>query len=253
MDIYLAVSPQELRETGRFSVTAAHAAYRIGGSCLLRQELPPNIRGGILSLSDREAPAITDPERLAVQILQECSRRSFSGITADFEQPPTTDRIALLKALVRRAGKRLRLFAPESCAVDGVSVLVNTAVSGGSLAEHLQEAVRRYPSAALDLQRLMMDFTLPSPSGEGRPLTTEDLAALQKEYAPAVFFSPELCARYFTYRKGGQVHFVLYDDAETLREKMRLAKPCGYRAAMIMYPEVKDIAEKLFPARKTRS
>lgn len=251
MEVYLAATPQELREVRRLSVGVAHVAYRIGRSCLLRQELPLNVRGGLLSLSDRDAPAITDPERLAVQILRECSQRNYSGITADFEQPPSTDRITLLRALLRRGGKGLRLFVPESCAVEGASVLINTAVSGGSLAEHLQESIRRFPGASLDLQRLMMDFTLPSPSGEGTPLSADELAALRQNHGPAVFFSPELCARYFTYRENGQVHFVLFDNAGTMRQKMNLAASLGYRASLVMYPEIRDIAEQLFPAGKT--
>ena len=192
------------------------------------------------------------PERLAAQILRECSQRGFRGVAADFERPPSTDRIALLRALVRRCGKHLQVFVPESCAVEGASVLINTAVSGGSLAERLQEAIQRHPGASLDLQRLMMDFTLPSPSGEGKPLTAEELAELRRRHGPSVFFSPELCARYFTYREGRQVHFVLFDDAGTLQQKMRMAESLGYRAALMMYPEVRDIAEQLFPAAKSR-
>ena len=63
-----------------------------------------------------------------------------------------------------------------------------------------------------------------------------------------MFFSPELCARYFTYMQGGQAHFVLYDDAETMQQKMKLAKTMGYRAALVMYPEVSDLMGQLFPS-----
>ena len=252
MEICLAATPQEYRETRRFPAIPAHVAYRIGPDGLLRQYLPPGLRGGLLSLSDREAPTVKAPERLAEQILRECGQRGFRGIAADFERPPSTDRIALLRALVRRCGKHLQVFVPESCAVEGASVLINTAVSGGSLAERLQEAIQRHPGASLDLQRLMMDFTLPSPSGEGKPLTAEELAELRRRHGPSVFFSPELCARYFTYREGRQVHFVLFDDAGTLQQKMRMAESLGYRTALMMYPEVRDIAEQLFPAAKSR-
>ena len=37
-----------------------------------------------------------------------------------------------------------------------------------------------------------------------------------------------------------------YDDAETLRQKMRIAEPMGYRMALVMYPEVKDLLTPLF-------
>lgn len=251
VQVYLAVTPKEAQEVCRCVRRLAHVAYRIGNNALLRQDLPANTRGGLLSLSDREAPAIADPERLAAAILRECSQRNYIGIVADFEQPPSTDRIALLRAVVRRGGRNLQVLVPEACAISGATVLVNTAVSGGSLTERLQEAIRRHPNAALDLQRLMMDFTLPAPSGQGKPLSLDELAAMRKQLGPSVFFSPELCARYFTYMRSGQAHFVLYDDAETMQQKMRLAESMGYRMALMMYPEVRDLIGQLFPAEKS--
>ena len=141
----------------------------------------------------------------------------------------------------------VRKFPVDYYPIDYPFFGINTAVSGGSLAQRLKEAIERYPGAALDLQRLMMDFTLPAPSGEGKPLTASELSALKQRLAPSVFFSPELCARYFTYMQNGQVHFVLYDDAETLHRKMTLAEGLGYHTALMMYPEVIDLMEQLFP------
>lgn len=248
MQVYLAVTPKEEQEVCRRVRRLAHVAYRIGKGALLRQDLAANVRGGLLSLSDREAPFIPNPEQLAAAILRECAQRGYSGVVADFELPPTTDRIALLRALAKRCGKNFQLLVPEGCSVTGATVLINTAVSGGNLTQHLQEAIQRYPNAALDLQRLMMDFTLPAPSGEGKPLSLDELTALRNRLAPSVFFSPELCARYFTYMQGGQAHFVLYDDAETMQQKMKLAKAMGYRTALVMYPEVRDLISQLFPS-----
>ena len=251
MQVFLAVSPGELRTLPRPLPPLAHAAYRIGaGSVLLRQDLSSGVRGGLLMLSDREAPAVHQPDRLAAALLRECGQRNFCGIAADFEQPPTTDRIQLLRAVLRRGGKHFRLLVPESCAVESASVLINTAVSGGRLNERLQEAIRKHPGASLDLQRLMMDFPLPCPSGEGTPLSADQLWELRRQHGPAVFFSPELCARYFTYRKDGAVHFVLFDDAETMRRKLRLAESMGYRTALVMYPEVRDLMPQLFSGGK---
>ena len=248
MQLYLAVTPKEEHEVCRRVRRLAHVAYRIGKGTLLRQELSANVRGGLLSLSDQDAPFIPSPEQLAASILRECTQRSYSGVVADFELTPTTDRIALLRALVKRCGKSFQLLVPEGCSVPGATVLINTAVSGGNINQYLLEASQRYPNAALDLQRLMMDFTLPSPSGEGKPLSLDELNALRKRLGPSVFFSPELCARYFTYMQDGQAHFVLYDDAETMQQKMKLANAMGYRAALVMYPEVKDLLGQLFPS-----
>ena len=127
-------------------------------------------------------------------------------------------------------------------------MLLNSAVSGGDLGQYLREGKQRWRQAALDLQRLRMDFPLPCPSGQGTPLSAEALAALLRE-EPAVFFSQALCARYFTYRKGGETRFVLFDDAETLRRKLRIARESGIPDALCVYPEVQDLLPRLFPGK----
>ena len=99
---------------------------------------------------------------------------------------------------------------------------------------------------ALDVQRLRMDFRLPARSGEGEPLTGEALEELMGRESPAVFFSQDLCARYFTYTRNGEAHFVLFDDADTLNQKLRLGAGMGFSAAFFMWPEVRDIAPRLF-------
>ena len=72
------------------------------------------------------------------------------------------------------------------------------------------------------------------------------LDALLKERQPAVFFSKDLFARYFTYTKDGEAHFILFDDADTLRQKLRLGRQLGVAAAFFLWPEVCDIADSLF-------
>ena len=64
--------------------------------------------------------------------------------------------------------------------------------------------------------------------------------------APAVFFSPGLCARYFTYCRNCETHFVLFDDAGTLAQKVKVGSSLGFSAAFFMWPEVRDIAGELF-------
>jgi hypothetical protein len=91
-----------------------------------------------------------------------------------------------------------------------------------------------------------MDFPLPCPDGSGQPLDRAAFAALRRRHPSPVFFSPELCARYFTYSDGESAHFVLFDDARTLRRKLRLAREAGIDDAFFMYPEVADLAQELF-------
>ena len=92
MRLYLTVRPEDVREAAPYRRELAHAAYHIGEeSALLRRNLLVQTSGGLLVLSDRDAPPVEDPEGLAGALLRECGRRSYSGIVLDFEMPPRRD------------------------------------------------------------------------------------------------------------------------------------------------------------------
>ena len=254
LQTYLSVTPEELRDAaGKYAGSFAHVAYRIGpGSTLLRRSMLLQTRGGLLSVSDRDAPPIDDPQALSAAVLRECGRRAFTGVLLDFEERPRRDRLAFVTRLDRAlSAARRALFLPEryaQAAPSGVPLLC-TAISGGSFSQYLQEAAARQGGAArlaLDVQRLRMDFPLPAPSGEGEPLTEEAFRRLTERERPAVFFSQDLCARYFTYTRDGHTHFVLFDDADTLAQKLRMGGAMGFSAAFLMWPEVRDVAPRLF-------
>ena len=99
---------------------------------------------------------------------------------------------------------------------------------------------------ALAVERAAEDFFLPSPTGQGMPLTREELQERLEERAPSVFFSSELCAHYFTYmsRQNG-AHFVLFDDAGSIRKKLQTARSLGITSAVLAYPQVDDLLEEI--------
>ena len=253
MQIYLAATPEASQEAQNHCRNLAHVAYRVGsGSSLLRRSLLLQTKGGLLSVSDHDAPFIDSPESLRDAVLRECGRRNYTGILLDFEEAPRRDRTAFVSVLAPAlSAARRALYLPEAyaSAAPGATVLLCTAVSGGTFSQYLQDAAARSGGAgnlAPDIQRLRMDFRLPARTGEGTPLTGEALAALMERESPAVFFSQDLCARYFTYTRDGEAHFVLFDDADTLNQKLRLGAGMGFAAAFFMWPEVQDIAPKLF-------
>lgn len=243
--LYLAVSPREAQDAARYPCRLAYAAYRMGPeSGLLRQSLPLSTQGGLLLLSDREAPPLPDPEALAAALERECLRRGFLGAVLDFEAAPREDLRSLARSLGERfPRRRWPLYLPEPYAAPGGTVLLNSAVSGGDLGQYLREGKQRWRQAALDLQRLRMDFPLPCPTGEGIPLTDEQLAALQT--GRQIFFSRELGARYFTYRRGGETRFVLLDDGDTLHRKIALGERLGIHRGLLTLPECADILRNL--------
>ena len=253
MQLYLAVTPDDLQNAKVYTPYLAHVAYRIGAdSHLLRAALPGQLRGGMAVLSDRDAPAASWDCAID-ELTQECVQRNYAGVILDFEGNAPHDSLvrSLDDALYRI---RRRLFVPESYAahVAHAAVLINTALSGGTLRERLSQAVTQYGASrlVLDLQRLTMDFPLPCPSGEGKPLSLTELHQLRQ--GRSVFFSEELCARYFTYRRGGATRFVLFDDGDTLRRKMQLGESLGIGEGLLMYPEVADILDYLY-AKKSDS
>ena len=257
MEIYLSVTAEDYPRAAAFGQRFAFVAYRIGTeSALLRQALPllPAPRRGIpvrrnlLSLSDRDCPPVEDPEALCGGVLRECGRRGYAGAVLDFETAPREDLSALAACLDRRLPETgRRLYVPEeyAAAAPGAVELLCTAVSGGSFEEHLREAAEQRGGdlLALDAQRLRMDFRLPAPSGEGEPL--DEAAFRELAEGKSVFFSPDLCSRYFTFSQGNEAHFVLYDDADTLNRKLDLGQRYGVRAAFLQWPEIADLAGDL--------
>lgn len=251
MQLYLSVTPQQIRPAAAYCRNFAHVAYRISTeSTLLQSNLLIQTRGGILSLSDLEAPPITAPDRLASAVVRECYRRGYAGVLADFECAPTQDRRQFLSLLVEMLRKNQRaLYVPQNYRTLGAITLLTTAISGGNFQTYLEENARQGP-VALDLQRLRMDFPLPAPSGEGVPLSADAFSAMAQ--GQSIFYSPALCARYFTCSRGGEHHFVLFDDADTLRQKIQSGNKLGIRTAFLMYPETADLLPALFGSSRPR-
>lgn len=256
MQTYLAVTPDILETALRHTNRVAHVAYRIDNNgALFCCELSPQVKGGMMVLCDGEDCAIEDVTALCREVWRECAMRGFGAVVADFEQPFSEQRCVFLNQLcgvLRRNGRRL--YVPEiyGCEVKGAMVLVCTAISGGTLRERLEEARGRFGDRlALDLQRVRMEFPLPCPTGEGCAITKETLCEFLEEN-PAVFFSEDLCAKYFVRICGCEPRFVMFDDAQTLRSKLRLSQGMGISTAFVMYPEVEDILGELWSQKSTQ-
>ena len=69
------------------------------------------------------------------------------------------------------------------------------------------------------------------------------LLSLRQKHHSSVYFSRELMANYFTYSAERGTHFVLFDDEETLRQKVSLAQRLGIPSAFVMYPEIADLLQ----------
>ena len=104
--------------------------------------------------------------------------------------------------------------------------LTDCAVSGGTLKTFLESALELSAGKlCLRLCPTAMEFSLPCRSGVGLPIAQPRLQQLQST-CPR-HFSPALVMEYLTFQENGQVHLVLFDTEETLRNKQRLAEQLG--------------------------
>lgn len=256
MQIYLAVTPDRLRQALSYTDRPAHVAYRVGDDGhLTRHSLLAATRGGLMVLGDGEHSAVRDASILCQEVWRECGNRGYTGVAADFEGPVSDARTAFLCRLGEvLARNRRQLYVPEPYGhlVPPARVLISTALSGGTFRQRVEEAAAAYglERVAFDLQRLRMDFPLPCPSGEGRPLTGAELEAMLAERSPSVFYSGDLCAKYFTYTEGREGHFVLFDDGDTLLRKIRMGREMGITFGLLQFPEVEDILPQLFQRQR---
>lgn len=245
----LVAAPRESASLPSFRHTFAHLAYTADGGELLRSEaFDTGTRGGILGFFCR-AEELPCSDGFCRALLQECRARGYEGVLADVSGLRTSKSSSALERLAEALLREgMRLYVPLPHAVSGAHILVCSALSGGTLEEHLAECAARFGAAklALDCQRLLMDFTLPCRRGEGRPLTIKECEHLRIRVGSPVFFSRELCCNYFSYCAEGKAHFVAFDTAETLRRKMALAEHLGISTAFFTYPEVCDLLGELF-------
>ena len=69
---------------------------------------------------------------------------------------------------------------------------------------------------------------------------------MMAEKQPSVFYSADLCARYFTCIREGDSHFVLFDDAGTITRKIQAGQALGIPTGFLLYPETEDLLPQLF-------
>ena len=249
--LILTTPPDRLAQARQTGLTLGHAAYRLGrGGHLYRIGGPAPARGGLMVVDAPEPDPTSDGALTCQQILRECAARGFVGVICRFDPHPFTRRVVgRLDELLGR--RKLPLYVPEPFGPDTrhALVLISSALSGGSFAQRLEQACAQLGGPgrlALQLDRVAEDFTLPSPTGCGRPLTRQELAAQLNDRATCVFFSNDLCARYFTYMsEQNGAHFVLFDDGSSLRKKLQLARRQGLCRAVGRLEELDDILDEL--------
>ena len=251
--LILTTPPDCLPQARQTGLTLAHLAYRVGrGPHLFRSGGPVPPKGGLMVIDAQGVDGRGEPGPFCQEVVRECTARGFSGVICDFEGRP----LPLLERIITQLDehlprRKLSLYVPESYGsrTKTAHVLISSALSGGSLSQRLSDASQRFGGPdriALAVERVAEDFFLPSPTGSGRPLSREELTRRLAERSPSVFFSNELCARYFTYMtRDSGAHFVLFDDASSIRKKLLTARSLGIGRAVAAWPDVDDLLPRI--------
>ena len=249
--LFLAAPQEYIDAAAQTGCTVANMIYRIGrGYHLYRAQGTDQIRGGVMVV-DTDGYVGGGPQNALVsEIIGECEKKGFSGIVLDTAGRSLPYFMSLAVRLGNAAeGLGVKTYVPEALAAAGgqTVVLLPTALSGGTLADHIGDALTRYGPGrvALEIERVRMDFSLPAVTGTGKELTEEELQGLVDRYRPSSFLSRELCAWYFTYRDKKGTRFVLYDNAASIRRKLSVAAKLGVETAFMFFPQVADIIDKI--------
>lgn len=250
--LYLMTPPEQTYRASEHGLANAQMAYRVGnGPHLFRTQGTLTRSGGILVADHQGFNAQGNPEPFCQEVVRECAARDFKGVFFDFEGaalPVLKRALELLAPVFQKRG--WTLYIPEAYAFSApcVKVVIPTALSGGSLSQRLGQAAQEYGAqrVALGLEWVAEDFALPALNGSGEHLERETLDQLLAQRAPAVYFSDELCAHYFTYMHTGQsAHFVLYDNASSMAKKLHVAATLGIREGFLPIPpreeDLKDL------------
>jgi len=200
--------------------------------------IPPGGLLGLYTAGDTTPPP--DPAALCRRLAAMVCRSQSCGLLLDLPEDDAGFALAAsLAPQLYRMGIDVYLPVSLAHAAPQARLILPSAVSGGSLDGMLDHFLSRYPPGrlCLELVRTRHDFPMPSADPGGTLLSA---ARFDELYASAGqhFFSPELCANYFTYMEDGNTpHFVLFDDAETARRKLEKAQSHGFCAVFALYAE----------------
>lgn len=241
----LAVTAAETAECRGLGIDLGWLAYRISPEgVLLRSTALHDARGGVMIVLG--GVPVCDTARLSAAISAECAARAHTGVYLDCGavSDAAMELAEMLAESLREDGRRL-YTTPGLGA--GIPVF-ESAVTGGSFRLYLEEELARHPEGiALELLPMAVSFVLPA-WDEGERLSRETLSA-ELEKGGLQYYSKELCARYQTSRgEDGLTRFLIYDDADTLREKCRIARDAGVETIFLPYrflreelPEILEI------------
>lgn len=243
LNIHILRTSAELGYTAHRKEKRGLLSYYARGNTLMCEKLSPETSADILVVSSDGADIHITPS-----IYDECRRRACRSVFLDANEENRACAGALAEVSTALSRRGLSVFCPlafsESC--PDATPVAECSVSGGELYEYLSYLLRTHCRLALSIPRRCTEFSMPVFSASGRELSVRELRGLRDRYGAQCFFSPQLVSNYFIYSPEAESSFfVLYDDARTISEKIRLTRRLGIENVFLAYREIADIFEDI--------
>ena len=222
-------------------------AYRIGRGFHLYRTALPSVNPRIMDVDCTGFTGYGPHELLTAEIIGECIHCGYSGVNLGLTSKPTQPIVSFCSHLSETCQRRgITLYLPESFSSlcpDAVIVISGQNIRG-TYKEYLSSMCRRYGTErlALELERIYTDFTLPVRSGAGSVLSKQ---RFDEVCTGSSFFSDALLSNYTSYVSGGNAHIVLWDDGQSISQKLLEADNAGIKYAFLYYPHVHDIPSQI--------
>lgn len=239
---FLSSPPDTAQEASREGPVSL-MAYRVGRSFRLQRSWNTPVRAELMDVDCATLTGFGPHGALTAELTRECRRMGYRGIVLDLPRPTAqlTALCALLYDEMSRQG--LRLYVPQryAAACPGAKIVLPAQNLSGTYEGRVRDLVARYGSGnvALELERVHTDFALPSRAGLGSVTSNPRLVP------DRTFYSPELHANYQSRLQDGRAHLVIWDDLNSLRNKIDTARGLGVTEFFLYYPHVIDILPEL--------
>ena len=247
IDIFLSTPAETAISAAQSCYQLSIMAYRIGrGFHLYRTALPP-VNPQIMDIDCAGFTGYGPHELLTAEIIGECIHCGYTGINLGLSSKPTQPIVNFCLYLSKACqGHGITLYLPESFSsvCQDAMIIIPGQNIRGTYSQYLGSMCSRYGAQrlALELERIYMDFSLPSRSGVGSVLSER---RFQEIYTGSSFYSDALLANYTSYISGGNAHIVLWNDGKSLSQKLSQAVSAGIGHAFLYYPHVSDILSEI--------
>ncbi len=243
MDICMVYSAADGSPAMGRNLLRGRLSYIARGNTLMSEKLPADAAGDVMFISIQSAG-----EHIAPAIYDECRRRRYSSVFLDADEPDDELLRILPDISASLARCKLRVFCPIDISpyCPRATPVAEAAVSGGNISEYLSSLISSHDKLSLSIPRVAAEFTMPCERDAFRQLTPRELSRILDMHDAKSHYSPQMLVNYFIYENArGGCNFILFDDAHTMSEKIRLAKKLGITDVFITYREVSDIASDI--------